>query len=130
MGWVSSGHGFYKDLRPVGSGPVFENIIYFGGHLINNGGSGQNIFINDRSIRVGFFLWIWSDEENGSMRNSAEHVLLKGIEHVLHNYTNSNNFAFYITEGNILKLKLSTEFVLAGFEVIRRGRYCIYYFVR
>ena len=44
-------------------------------------------------------------------------------------YTNSNNFAS-ITEGNILKLKLSTELVLAGFEVTRRGRHYIYYFLK
>ena len=83
-GWVWSGHGFYKDPRPVGSSPIFENIIYFEGHLVNNSGSGRVRILLLTTGRVGSsFLWIGSDEENRSMRNSAEHPLPKGIEHLL-----------------------------------------------
>ena len=64
---------FRKD-RLIGSGPVFANIIYFGGNLTNYGESARfgsrHFFINDGSRRV---MICGSDQvmKNGPVHNSA-----------------------------------------------------------
>ena len=97
FGWVGSGRVMV--FTKISVGPVFENIIYFGSHLVNDGGSDRvRIFLLTTGLVGSGRVFCGS----GRMRKMDPCATLRNTpfrrgSNISYYYTNSNNFAFYIT---------------------------------